>query len=433
MHISEARPEVPKSGSPEVAPGGNHPCFSADAKHTNSRMHVPVAPKCNVQCNYCNRSYDCVAESRPGVTSTVLEPWQAERYAHELIAADASLSVVGIAGPGDALANAEATLETMRLIHATHPEVALCVATNGLALPQHADALADAGVSHVTVTVNAVDPDIGKWFYAWIRDGKNVLRGRPAAALLWERQKEGIARLVARGVMVKINTIIVPEINDKHVGEIAATCKALGVTIHNCMAMVPVAGAEFADVPEPTAEEMAAARALAAVHLPQMEHCARCRADAVGRIGAPMGPAQFTIIERHAAAAKPGRRYVAVASQEGMFVNRHLGEADVLLIFGEADGGGFVQVGVRQAPEPGTGAVRWHELAELLEDCRALLISGLGPSPAEILRASGMRVFETEGLIEDLVPKAFAGGEIRTLKKPFRCGDGCGGNAKGCA
>jgi nitrogen fixation protein NifB len=414
-------------------PTSNHPCFSAEAKHTNSRMHVPVAPKCNIQCNYCNRSYDCVAESRPGVTSTVLEPWQAERYADELIAADPSMSVVGIAGPGDALANADATLETMRLVHAGHPETALCVATNGLALPAHADALADAGVSHVTVTVNAVDPDIGKWLYAWVRDGKNVLRGRAAAELLWNRQREGIARLVARGVTVKINTIIVPGINENHAGAVAEACKALGATIHNCMAMVPVAGAEFADVPAPSAEEMTTARAAAAAHLPQMEHCARCRADAVGRIGAPMSAAQFTVLERHAAAAKPGRLLVAVASQEGMFVNRHLGEADELLIYAEAEGGGFVQVGVRRAPEAGTGSARWHDLADLLEDCRALLVSGIGPSPSEILRASGLRVFETEGLIDDLVPKAFAGGEIRRMKKPFKCGDGCGGNAKGCA
>jgi nitrogen fixation protein NifB len=409
-----------------------HPCYSADAKHTHSRIHVPVAPKCNIQCNYCNRSYDCVAESRPGVTSSVLEPWQAERYAAELVANDPSVSVVGIAGPGDALANAAETLETMQLVHAAHPGMMLCVATNGLALPANADALADAGVSHVTVTVNAVDPDIGKWLYAWVRDGKNVLRGRAAAALLWERQREGIAKLVARGISVKINTIVVPGINEDHVGAVAAACKELGVTIHNCMAMMPVVGAEFADVPQPTGEEMARARAAAAEHLPQMEHCARCRADAVGKITDQMGPTQFTVLERHASAAKPGRRYVAIASQEGMFVNRHLGEADELLIYGEEDGV-LKQIGIRQTPESGSGSARWHDLAELLEDCRALLVSGIGPAPNEVLRASGLRVFETEGLIEDLAPKAYAGGEIRRMSKPFKCGDGCGGNAKGCA
>lgn len=410
-----------------------HPCFSADAKHTHSRMHVPVAPRCNIQCNYCNRAYDCVSESRPGVTSTVLEPWQAERYADELIAADPSMSVVGIAGPGDALANAEATIETLTLVHAGHPQTALCVATNGLALPAHADALADSGVSHVTVTVNAVDPVIGQQMYAWVRDGTNILRGRAAAELLWARQREGIARLVARGVTVKINTIVVPGINDHHTGEVAAVTKALGATIHNCMAMVPVEGAVFAEMPAPTEAQMTAARAAAAEHLPQMEHCSRCRADAVGRIGEAMGPAQFKVLERHATAAKPGRHLVAVASQEGLFVNRHLGETESILIYAQDDEGDFRQVGIRQAPEAGTGMARWHELARVLDDCRVLLVSGIGPTPASILNRSGLRVFETEGLISDLLPKAFAGGEIRQMKKPFKCGDGCGGNARGCA
>jgi hypothetical protein len=58
---------------------------------------------------------------------------------------------------------------------------------------------------------------------------------------------------------------------------------------------------------------------------------------------------------------------------------------------------------------------------------------GCGGGVGRILRASGLRVFETEGLVADLVPKAFAGGEIRRMTKPFKCGDGCGGNAKGCA
>ena len=51
-----------------------HPCFDKEARHKNARVHLPVAPKCNIQCNYCNRKFDCVNESRPGVTSSVLTP-----------------------------------------------------------------------------------------------------------------------------------------------------------------------------------------------------------------------------------------------------------------------------------------------------------------------------------------------------------------------
>src|SRR5512135_3677011 len=51
-----------------------HPCFSEKACHTFGRCHIPVAPKCNIQCNYCIRDFDCVNESRPGVTTRVLNP-----------------------------------------------------------------------------------------------------------------------------------------------------------------------------------------------------------------------------------------------------------------------------------------------------------------------------------------------------------------------
>jgi len=27
-----------------------HPCFNEEAKHTNARVHLPVAPKCNILC-----------------------------------------------------------------------------------------------------------------------------------------------------------------------------------------------------------------------------------------------------------------------------------------------------------------------------------------------------------------------------------------------
>ena len=54
-----------------------HPCYNRDAHREFARMHVPVAPRCNIQCNYCNRKYDCCNESRPGVTSEVLTPEQA--------------------------------------------------------------------------------------------------------------------------------------------------------------------------------------------------------------------------------------------------------------------------------------------------------------------------------------------------------------------
>ena len=112
----------------------DHPCFSESGRHTTARVHLPVAPKCNMQCNYCVRDYACVNESRPGVTSTVLTPLQAAGYLDEVVKKIKNIRVVGIAGPGDPFANGEETMETLRLVRERHPEMMLCVATNGLDL-----------------------------------------------------------------------------------------------------------------------------------------------------------------------------------------------------------------------------------------------------------------------------------------------------------
>ena len=142
----------------------NHPCFNVHAKGTCGRVHLPVAPDCNIKCNYCNRKYDCVNESRPGVTSSVLTPDQAVLYLERVLEKAPNITVAGIAGPGDAFAKPQGTMETLRLIRKRFPELLLCLATNGLNVAPYIAELAELQVSHVTMTVNAVDPEIGAEF-----------------------------------------------------------------------------------------------------------------------------------------------------------------------------------------------------------------------------------------------------------------------------
>ena len=101
----------------------NHPCFNAKVRGKFGRVHLPVAPRCNIQCNYCDRKYDCVNESRPGVTSAVLTPRQAMTYLDFVLEKVENISVVGIAGPGDPFANPEETMETLRLVREKYPGV----------------------------------------------------------------------------------------------------------------------------------------------------------------------------------------------------------------------------------------------------------------------------------------------------------------------
>ena len=411
-----------------------HPCFNVGVKGECGRVHLPVAPKCNILCNYCNRKFDCVNESRPGVTSAVLTPRQALSYLEQVLAAEPRITVVGIAGPGDPFANPQETMETIRLVRERFPNLLICLATNGLGLPPYVQELVDLKVSHVTITVNAVDPEIGKKIYSWVRDGKKVYRGLAAAELMLERQLAGIAALKAGGVTVKVNTIVIPGINDHHVPEVARKMASMGVDILNCMAVYPNAETPFAEIPEPSPGQMAAIQKEAAGFLPQMRHCTRCRADAVGLLEADRSDELRSCLTACARQAPdlPDKPYVAVATTEGMLVNLHLGDAPAFQIWGP-NGQGYALVEERPAPPPGGGSQRWWDLAEVLKDCRAVLVSAIGDTPRAILEESGIQPYEMSGFIE-MGLQAVYRGETAELLKGRRLGlaTACTGNRRGC-
>lgn len=413
-----------------------HPCFNKATHHKTGRIHLPVAPKCNIQCNFCNRQFDCANESRPGVTSAVLTPAKALQYLEIALVKAPYLKVVGIAGPGDPFAQPEATLETLRLVRAKYPDMLLCVATNGLNVEPHVAEMARLQVSHVTVTVNAVSPDIGADIYAWARDGRAIFRGVAAARLLLDRQIGAIKALKAAGITVKVNTIIVPGINDFHVPEVAEEMRELGVDIMNCIPLYSVAGTPFADIKGPSAEETKTLRAKVAEYIPQMEHCTRCRADAVGLLGQAQSPELVDILRscangsQYATAERP---YIAVASMEGILVNQHLGEAQSLWIFENSQGSPSL-IGRRNTPEPGGGNARWRELAKAIEDCHTILVSGIGRAPRWVLEQSGLRVIEMSGLISEGISSVAQTGDVpASMKKMFSsCGSECQGTGAGC-
>ena len=419
-----------------------HPCFSRDAKHKFGRVHLPVAPRCNIQCNFCNRKFDCMNESRPGVTSKVLKPQAAVDYLAAVVAKRSEIAVMGIAGPGEPFANPLETMETLRLTRERFPDMMLCLASNGLGIGPYIEELAALKVSHVTITITAVDPKIGSQIYAWIRDGKTPLRGEEAAAVLLDRQLAAVRRLKELGVVVKINAIIIPGVNDTHIPEIAKTVGAMGVDLMNCMPLVPVAGAAFEEIPPPDDTMTARIRLQSGLHVEQMIHCSRCRADAVGLIDEKMNGEQLETLERFARQtldAGRKRPYVAVASREGALVNMHLGETASVLVFGQDPGtaSGFKFKEIRTAPAPGGGRSRWSDLADLLHDCRAFLVNAAGSSPKSALEERGIEVIEMEGLIEEGLSAVFANQPIpATLKRRFTgcsSGAGCRGTGTGCA
>ncbi len=259
-----------------------HPCFYAGAKGKYGRVHLPVAASCNIQCAYCRRDHDCPNENRPGVCTGVLSPEEASERLEQVLRETPHISVAAVAGPGDAFCDPECTLKTFELIRRKNPDIALCVSTNGLNVMGSIPHLSALNVGYVTITVNAIDPFIGARLHPWISIAGRIFRGMEAAHGLISTQLEAIGRLKAAGIIVKINTVVVPGINEHHLPFLAKNLGNLQVDLMNFLPLIPLAGTEMAGIAAPSEEKMRWLRQRASPYVRQMHHCTRCRSDAVG-------------------------------------------------------------------------------------------------------------------------------------------------------
>jgi nitrogen fixation protein NifB len=262
---------------------GKHPCFSTTAEgHARSaRLHLPVARACNIDCAFCRRDFNRI-EHRPGVAARLLSPDEAVAATGRALRIVPNLAVVGVAGPGDPLASDHA-IETFSRIHGLWPHLTLCVSTNGLMLSERVDELAVAGVTTLTVTVSAVDPEIQARITPKIAWRRKRVNGVEAARRLIGNQLAGITRAEKLGFTIKINTVLIPTVNDHHIGEVARTVAEVGAHMINIIPLIPER--QFAHLGEPGFIERHQARTAAGRHLQVFAHCQRCRADAIGAPG----------------------------------------------------------------------------------------------------------------------------------------------------
>ncbi|MEF2070875.1 nitrogenase cofactor biosynthesis protein NifB [Consotaella aegiceratis] len=411
----------------------DHPCYSEEAHHYFARMHVAVAPACNIQCNYCNRKYDCANESRPGVVSERLSPEEAARKVIAVANEVPQLSVLGIAGPGDAVYDWRKTKATFELVQKQLPDIKLCLSSNGLALPDYVDEIAEMAIDHVTLTINMVDPEIGTAIYPWIFWKGKRRTGIEASTILYERQMESLDLLVARDVLVKVNSVMIPGINDQHLLEVNKVVKEKGAFLHNIMPLIsaPEHGTVFGLNGQrgPTAKELRALQDACGGGANLMRHCRQCRADAVGLLGEDRGQ-EFTMDQvpetvsydpskrdayrewvaseredRRAAAAEAvaetgetvaedtSPMLVAVCTKGGGRINQHFGHAKEFQIY-EVDAKGVRFITHRRADNYCVGGVgeddRLDVVIRTLEGVSAILCAKIGDCPRETLEAAGI-------------------------------------------
>ncbi|MDR2197795.1 MAG: radical SAM protein [Coriobacteriales bacterium] len=271
-----------------------HPCFASLAPDAGTpgaaapggRIHLPVAPACNIACRFCERSIGhtkgAKREQRPGVADCVLTPEDAVEVVARSLELCPDLSVAGIAGPGDTLAN-PAALRTFRLVRERFPHLVRCLSTNGLLLAERIDDLIEAGVDTLTVTVNETDPARLALINDHVIYHGRRFTGEEAAHILIERQLAGIAAAAEYDLLIKVNTVLIPGINDDHIGAIAQRVAKAGASVFNIIPLIP--NAKMAHLTAPTCAEIDRARAAAERFITVFRHCQHCRADAIGFVG----------------------------------------------------------------------------------------------------------------------------------------------------
>jgi nitrogen fixation protein NifB len=410
----------------------NHPCYSEEAHHYYARMHVAVAPACNVQCNFCNRKYDCSNESRPGVVSERLLPEQAAKKVLAVASTIPQMTVLGIAGPGDPLANPEKTFKTFELVAEAAPDIKLCLSTNGLMLPDHVDRIAELNIDHVTITINMVDPNVGAKIYPWVFYNHKRYTGVEASRILSERQLLGLEMLTARGILCKVNSVMIPGINDRHLVEVNKAVKARGAFLHNIMPLIsaPEHGTFFGLNGQrgPSAQELKLLQDSCEGEMNMMRHCRQCRADAVGLLGEDRS-AEFTTekvmameveydlagrqayqekveVKRQAVVAARNAELatlageqsdisimIAVATKGGGRINEHFGHAKEFQIY-EVSAAGSKFVGHRRVDNYCQGGFAEEDSLETvvraINDCQAVFVARIGGCPRDGLKSAGI-------------------------------------------
>jgi nitrogen fixation protein NifB len=299
-------------------------------------------------------------------------------------------------------------------------------------LPEHVDTIAKFNVDHVTITINMVDADIGAKIYPWVFFNHKRYTGREAAQLLTDRQLRGLEMLTERGILCKVNSVMIPGVNDKHLVEVNRAVKSRGAFLHNIMPLIsaPEHGTVFGLTGQrgPSAQELKALQDSCEGEMNMMRHCRQCRADAVGLLGEDRS-AEFTtdkimemeVIydidtrkayqekveeERQAkVAAKQAelgslagemsdvKILIAVATKGGGRVNEHFGHAKEFQIY-ELSTAGAKFVGHRRVDLYCQGGFGDEDSLEsvirAINDCTAVFVAKIGGCPKADLVQAGI-------------------------------------------
>jgi nitrogen fixation protein NifB len=201
-----------------------------------------------------------------------------ERTMTEL-AKNPNLRIVAISGPGEPLVNSE-TFETLQEILERGADVHFCLSTNGLLLGEMLPELLDMNLSSISVSMSAQSHAVAARLYEWANINGHTLRGLEMGKEIVSRQLRGIEAAADSGICVKVNTILIPELNTDDIEPLSRRISESGAMLQNIIPLIPYDTAS--SLRAPSAREIELARRIASQNILQFTHCRQCRSDVIG-------------------------------------------------------------------------------------------------------------------------------------------------------
>lgn len=332
--------------------------------YNNLKLTLPVASKMNF------RRIDAAENKQP-----FLSPNEAAVWVRELQKGGKNITAITLHGPGDVLASWQETRQCLSLLTEHFSQTPVSMTTIGLNGLDKIDALANAGLIKITLRVDALTAETAGSIYQWIRPAKKTIPVAQGCSQLVREQPQFCRECSDAGIDVVIRTKVEPT-NKNEIVKIAKTYKKAGALAIELCGTVN--------------EELISA---VNEYLPAISH----KPEPI--LPPPKSPSSCN---QYTAGPTSDRSKIAVASQSGIDVDLHLGQAGQLLIYGKNKDGLPCLLETRTTP-PAGDPDRWKTLAEKLSDCFCLLATHAGLAPREQLAVFGLKVILTDDQIDGVV------------------------------
>ena len=215
-------------------------------------------------------------------------------------------------------------------------------------------------------------------------------------------------------MIVKINIVLIPGINDDHIPEVVKKVKAMGVYIVNILPLIPVEGTKFSHIEAPTSEERKRLLDLCSSDIRMMRHCRQCRADAIGLLGedrsnefirtnpcgSGCGPSSNIISSDNIVSNR-----MAIASESGITVDSGFGNTKRFLIYEDGKVVDEVHIDTNCNTYGRPHSEHLKDIISKLKDCDTVIVKEIGPAPSRMLESEGKKVIISDERIEKILQR----------------------------